>query len=190
MKYRTKLYLTFSGLILGAVFLVEGLSYFETRLRFTEMLRGLGLGIASTAAKLLDLSQVEAVKEDLNDKTPAFASLVNTLREVRDANRSKKIYVQYVYLIAPDPKNPNQIMILADSTEGAHYVPPGTAYPEGISIGIFDHLNEPFAPKDLITNQWGKFLPSYAPLSAPSPSKAKRTRLKSTPSNFDPSKIY
>lgn len=164
MKYRTKLYLAFGGLVLGTVLLLEGFSYIESKKKFIQMVRSQVIGIAATAATLVDKNDVQSVKEQLNDKTENFASLVHQLRAIRDANRHLYTYVQDIYLIEPNPHYPDQVIIVADASQQDNYAPPGTAYPEGVNIGILKHLNEPFSPHSIVEDRWGRFLPGYAPI--------------------------
>lgn len=164
MKYRTKLYLIFCALVFGSVLLIAGLAYYEAKERMIEHLSSEALSIASTSAVFLDQNSIETLKISLDDQSPEFQTLVRQMREVRNANRIQKTDVQYIYLIEPDPKNPHQIIVLADSAKGADYAPPGTAYPEGVSIGILNHLNEPFAPNKLVSDRWSQFLAGYAPV--------------------------
>lgn len=164
MKYRTKLYLSFGGLLIASVLLVEGVTYYESKKRFIQMMKMRALGIAATAARKINASEVETVKTQLNDKSPEFISLVHELRAIRDANRNNIFFVQYIYIIAPNPLNPAQIFVVADATEDAAYAPPGTYYPEAAAIGITEHLNGPFAPDHIVSDRWGRFLPGYAPI--------------------------
>lgn len=164
MKYRTKLYLTFSLLILGSILLVTAFNYYETRARFIGLLKSNVISIASTAATLLDVNDIKSVEASKNDQSPEFQTIVKQMRDVRDANRGEKIYVQYIYLIHPDPSNPKNLTVVADSTEGADYAPPGTPYPEGKKIGILQHLSRAYAPKEFVSDRWGEFLPGYVPI--------------------------
>ena len=165
MKYRTKLILIFSGVVIGTVLLGQGLTYLETRRRFVGDLKSKVLGVATTASKLLDRDQVAHVSNELDANTDAYVSIIKKLREVRDANRRSDLHVRYIYLIRPDPENPNQMVVVADATEDPSvFAPPGTKYPEAAKIGILNHLNEPFAPQEMIMDRWGTFLPGYAPI--------------------------
>jgi adenylate cyclase len=164
MKYRTKLYLAFSGLLVGAIVLVQGITYFESKQRFLEMMRMRVLGIATNGASSLDKADIQAVKASLDDKSDAFKSLIRQMRDIRDANRNNMFFVEYIYLVSTDPKNSQQLIVIADASEGPVYAQPGTLYPEGISIGILNHLNENFAPSHIEMDRWGSFLPGYAPI--------------------------
>jgi len=165
MHYQTKLYLAFSGLIVTTILLSEGLSYKETRQKLLNELSSKVVGVAATMAQLLDRDQVEIVVKEGSDQSDVYDSLVQKMRNVRDANRRDDFFVKYIYMIRPDPANAKQFIVVADATEDpAIYIPPGTAYPEGGKFGILDHLNEPFSPPKLIEDRWGKFLPGYAPI--------------------------
>lgn len=165
MKYRTKLILIFSGVVTGTVLLGQGLTYLEMRRGLVGELRSKVVGVAVTASTLLDLDEVARVSKELNDQTDAYASVIQKLRQVRNANRRSDFYVRYIYLIRTNPMNPNQMVVVADAAEDPSvFAPPGTAYPEGVKIGILDHLNEPFTPPEMVEDRWGVFLPAYAPI--------------------------
>ncbi len=168
MKYRSKLILAFCGIIIATILLVQEINYHENKKVLLNELSSKVLGAAVTTAQLLDKAQVETATKELNDKTLNFQSLVKKLRNVRAANQRKDFYLIHVYLVMPDPKNPQQLIVVADaSKDPSIYVGPGTPYPEGKGIGILDHLKEPFVPDHEVKDRWGKFLPAYAPIYSP-----------------------
>lgn len=165
MKYRTKLYLAFSGLILGTVFLNEALTYEETKKRLFSELHSKVLGAAATAATLLHPDEIDTIIQENSDQSDSYQKVVKKLRKVRDANRRTDFLIEYVYIIRPDPKNSSQFLVVADATEDpAIYVGPGTPYPEGTKFGIIEHLGTPYSPDKMIVDRWGKFLTGYAPI--------------------------
>lgn len=168
MKYRTKLYLAFGSLLLGTIILVQGITYYESKEKFLMMIRSRVIGISTTAARTVNKDDVEAVKKSLDEKSEQFTALVQELRAIRDANRNNTFFVEYIYIIAPNPNNPDQIIVVADATEPdlkrKEYAPPGSFYPEGIQIGVLEHLDVPFAPQHIVSDRWEKFMPGYAPI--------------------------
>lgn len=165
MKYRTKLILSFSGIIIATTLLLQELNYRASKKVLISELRSKILAASATTSELIDKEQVATAVNDLNDQAENFKILVQELRNVRDANRRKDFYVMYIYLLAPDPQNPEQMVVVADASQNpAEYAPPGTLYPEGKKIGILDHLKEAFVPSFEVEDRWGRFLPGYAPI--------------------------
>lgn len=84
------------------------------------------------------------------------------MRAIRDTNRRSDMYVNYIYIIRLVH---GQFVVGVDASEdSAVFAHPGKSYTEGVTIGVLEHLNEIWAPEHLVHDEWGMFLPGYAPI--------------------------
>lgn len=167
MKYRTKLQLTFSGLIFASVILLATFSYYETKYQIFQLLRSKVISICATGATLLNVDDITALKLSLDENSPEYNAVTTKLKKILSANKSDATFVSAVYLLSQDPKNPKQLIFIADGLEKSeiNYAPPGLVYPEGAGIGILNHLRTPYSPSgSLQTDRWGEFYPGYVPI--------------------------
>lgn len=159
MKYRTKLYIAFSSLVLACIILVEGLTFIEMRPRFLQTFRREVDGIGATAALTLNSQDIKAVIDSRDTNSAEFNGLVNEMQRVRAANERAKTLFSAIYIIAPDSQN--QLIMVVDPTRTD---PPGTPYDPGEKIDILEHKLAIYSPKVIENDRWGKFLPSYVPI--------------------------
>lgn len=165
MKYRTKLYLIFLILIFLTTTFGLVMMYFRAEKYLFENLRGKVQIVAKTSAEIINGDLLKTFESDEVIENPDFKALAAQMRRLRDANRRKDIYVVYVYTVRPMPSDPKKLEVVVDSSENPRvFAPPEESYPEGVKIGILNHLNEPWSPDELVSDRWGRFLPSYAPI--------------------------
>lgn len=162
MKYKTKLYFLFIGLILLTTLCSTILVYQEVyRILFNDLQSDVKT-VAITGSKLIDPEYLKEIHSKADIGTLPYKETVKTLREIRDINRRKKIYVTYIYIIRADG---NDLSVVVDPTEDrAIRAYPGESYPEGVQIGVLNHLDSLWGPDRLVKDRWGEFLPAYAPI--------------------------
>jgi adenylate cyclase len=165
MKFKTKLYLALLGLTFGTTLIGLSAVYWEVQRLLFNDLRSKVLTVAATAAETIDGDQLAKIQTRADANTPAFESLVDTMRKIRRVNRRSDLYVIYIYTMRPDPAEHGQLVVGVDASDDpSTFAYPGTPYPEGVKIGILAHLNEIWAPHDLVRDRWGRFLTGYAPV--------------------------
>lgn len=165
MKYRTKLFLIFILLIFFTTSFGLVLLYWRSKALLFDDLRSKVLIVAKTSAMILDGNLIERFEKQPDVNNPDFQLIASKMRDIRDANRRNDLYVIYIYSVRPSKEDQNTLEVVVDSSENPKvFASPTESYPEGVKIGILQHLNEPWVPNQLITDRWGTFLSGYAPI--------------------------
>ncbi|MGD2169364.1 MAG: adenylate/guanylate cyclase domain-containing protein [Chlamydiota bacterium] len=165
MKYRTKLYISFAGLIVISTLIGVGLIYFETREFLFNELKSKVLSISATASALINGDSIKEIVESKDILSPSFKTTQKQLIKTRNVNRRPDIYVQYLYTVHRDPNDAFNILIGVDADEDPKtFLPPGKVYEEGVEIKIADHIEEYYVPENFVEERWGKFLSAYTPI--------------------------
>ena len=122
-----------------------------------------GLGVANTAAALLDPGEVALLRGQPEDAgTPAHDAVRADLRGVLDANPE----FRFVYLMRPLPGRTDRFVFLADAEDPASpdYSAPGDVY-DGPSDEL-RHVVETGRPvfSGIVHDEWGSFVSALMPV--------------------------
>ncbi len=166
MKYRTQLYLSFLGIILCTTFVSLGILYWGVHHFLWKELQSKVLTAASTAAAGIDPEEIEEIQNAGGSEGPLFDKIVRRFIAIRDANRNDDIYILWIYTIRPSPENPKELEFGIDPDENNpdKYTFSRVPYPEGLQIGIEDHLGAPWVTPHLYIDEYGHFLSAFVPI--------------------------
>ena len=162
MKYRTKLFLTFSLLVFISTSIALVTLYAESsKLLFTQI-RGELLSIAVTTAASINGDEVESFQTKQSVNTSSYKKIDNKLRFIRDANRRPNLYIQYLYIIRPE-KASNHYVFVMDPEENpdkiSHYDDLFPTMEE-----LYQNEDRPFVESKLTYDHWGKWISAFAPI--------------------------
>lgn len=163
MKFRTKLLLTFIvvGLVTNGISL--GLLYYLARQSLYDFYRAKLLSITATSAAMIDGESLKTIQSSPDSSKPAYVELRDTLRKVRNANRRKDTYMQRVFTVMRSTQDPKVLLFGVDSEESIeNHGHVGEVYRAGTRENI--NLEETKVEEGFITDEFGKFLRSHAPI--------------------------
>lgn len=165
MKFRTKLYLSLTSLAcLTLAIGVAVISYQEKRYIFNTI-QAQALSIAATVASQLDGNALQEVKTRADEKGATHRQIKQILREARDANRNKSIYVTYIYTLYPNPQNPHEFLFGVSSEENDdQFFHTGELAPLAEKERLYEHRNEAYASDKAEQGKYGIWLAGYAPV--------------------------
>lgn len=167
MKFRTKLFL---GLLLiviitNGIFLL--LSYRYGKETVYNEVGSSALSIAATAAVLMNPDDVQKFNMLTSEDSPLYKDLEKKLREVRDANRRKDVYVNFIYSLFPDPNDPKVLRFAVDAEEDRlEKTDVGSIMKfrteSGSTINVdYDY---PIIMPEFVEDIWGKWLTALYPI--------------------------
>lgn len=165
MKYRTKIYLSLSGMAVFSTVLALGIVYVETKRYFFKELQSKVISISATAAAALDPEMLQQIHSRQDEGSEAYIQLRDQLRKVRDANRRKDVHIQYLYTLMPSPQDPQTILFGVDAEESPSEVShPGDVDPNTKQNALTKHLDMPYSANQYLKDQWGIWLSGYSPV--------------------------
>jgi len=142
-----------------------GIVQFQTRKALFEELKSKAIAIAATTAVEIDGDLVNQIQTVEDQKSPGYLKLQAQLRRARDANRSNDIYIKFLYITRPDPKNPKLFRFVIDPEEDPKdFSPVGQEDPATSQSFVSDHLREGYSFGKLVKDPWGTWLTGYAPV--------------------------
>jgi adenylate cyclase len=163
VSYRTKLLLVFIAVALITNGISLSVMYGLSSHYLYEGYRAKMLSITATAATMLDGDELRKIQSRADEGTPAYAQLRETLRQVRNANQRPDTYMKRVFTVIKAADDPNGLTIAVDpeenpSTRGhaGEVYRPGNQQLAGIQ--------QPVVEDDFITDEFGTFLRSWAPV--------------------------
>jgi len=163
MRYRTKLYLSLVVTsFISSVFAIFTV-YQETKRKLFDELRVKEISIVSTAASFLDPDKIKALIAQQNTSSDNYRYLQTMLRKIRNANRRDDTYVKYVYVLAPAPTDPSQLIYIGDADEDPE--PIGEIYTDQDATSILLNQRQSFSNQKFIGDQWGLWQSSFAPIT-------------------------
>lgn len=162
MKYRTKLFLTFSSLVFISTTIAMLAMYGESsRLLFTQIREEL-LSVAVSSAATISGNTIENLTSKESTNTDSYKKLLEQLRFLRDSNRLPSLYVKYMYIIKPVPGKDHYIFV-ADAEENPQDASKyGDLFPS--LEELYQNQNNAFTEQHIKSDLWGKWLTSYAPI--------------------------
>jgi adenylate cyclase len=141
MRYRTKLLITLIGLVVIASGLLASINYLQCESLLRAEIHRKARSIASTAAALINPELVRAVQVRADENTPAYLRLEQQLRQVRDLNRRKDVWIQDIFTLVAAPEDRRVVEYGADAEgrfEYEHHV--GDVYRRNgtpVTIGLY-----------------------------------------------------
>ncbi|KTD23215.1 adenylate/guanylate cyclase domain-containing protein [Legionella londiniensis] len=170
MKFRTKLMvsLLFAVLISNGAFLL--LAYLYGKKSLYQEVGSTALSIAATTAALIDVEQYQKINVHTSEYSPLYQELEAKLRKVRDANRRDDAYVNFIYTLFPDAKNPEILRFGVDAEEeGAEKTKLGTIVKFKTASGkpLPIDYGKPSILPEFIEDIWGHWLSASYPIRTP-----------------------
>src|ERR1700722_12423211 len=156
MKYRTKLYLALAGTAFISSLSGFSVLLYEFRNHTLADEQTKELTVAAKTEALLDPEPLKAINERSDEKSAAFIKLKKLLIESRDANRRKDIFIKFLYILKPNPTNPNQLIFVADAEENPEEIShAGEVDKNAGASGSIRHLDDYYAPGNFVEDPLG-----------------------------------
>lgn len=162
MKYRTKLYIALVSVASASILLALVVFSAETEKLVFSILKSRSLSISATAAVQLNPELIAKSNRAKSVNDPIFQETVQKLRKILNANRRNDVYVADLYILYPDPNNPNELLYGVDSAVSP--TPPGTVYNSSDKELILKNLEVDVADPSFTTDQYGVWLSGFSPI--------------------------
>jgi adenylate cyclase len=165
MKYRTKLYLSLAGTALISSLCGFGVLFFEFRHHAFEDEQTKALTVTATTAALVNPDLFKNINERADEGSPDYALAKKELAKARNANRRKGIFIQYLYTIKPDPKDPEKLIYSVDAEENPRLIShAGDPLENAYTTNLIHHLTDYYSPGKFIPDPYGVWVTGFAPL--------------------------
>jgi adenylate cyclase len=165
MKYRTKLYLSLAGMAFVSSLSGFGVLFFQFRHHAFEDEQIKALTVAATTAALIDPGLFKNINTREDESSETYALAKRELIKARDANRRKDVFIQYVYTIKPNPKNPEQLIYSVDAEENPRVIShAGDPVENAFTTDAVHHLTDYFSPGKFIPDPYGVWISGFAPI--------------------------
>jgi adenylate cyclase len=163
VSYRTKLLVVFIAVALITNGISLSAMYWLSSHYLYDGYRAKMLSITATAAAMLDGDELSQIQSRADEATPAYAQLRETLKRVRNANQRSDTFMKRVFTVVKSKEDPNGLTIAVDPEENpsvrghaGEVYRPGNQQLAGIQ--------QPIVEDDFITDEFGTFLRSWAPV--------------------------
>lgn len=169
MSYRSKLRIAFILLVLLAVSLLFGLTYFHARSMVFAQIQSTVLSIAATASPFVDGESHEQLTEG-DDDSEIYQKLATMLRGIRDQQQREDIEVIYVYTMRPaDPEQTDGgwiYVVDAGEDEDKPLIGDPVEFEavSGEAHALALGMTAPFVEEEFIQDEYGVFLSAAAPI--------------------------
>ncbi|KGP62203.1 adenylate cyclase [Legionella norrlandica] len=167
MKYRTKLFLGLSLIVIISNGIFLFLSYQYGKETVYKEVGSSALSIAATTAVLINAEDAQKFNLSISEDTPLYREFEKKLRQVRDANRRSDVYVNFIYSLFPDSQNPQILRFAVDAEErGIDKTELGTAMKFRSASGKAINVNYkvPTILPEFVEDVWGKWLTAIYPI--------------------------
>jgi adenylate cyclase len=163
VTYRVKLLLVFIAVALITNGISLAVMYRLSSHYLYDGYRAKMLSITATAATMLDGDELSKIQTRADEDTPTYSQLRETLKRVRNANQRSDTYMKRVFTVIMTKEDPNALTIAVDPEENpsirAHA---GEVYRPGKQQ--MAGIQQPVVEDDFITDEFGTFLRSWAPV--------------------------
>jgi methyl-accepting chemotaxis protein len=163
VSYRVKLLLVFIAVALITNGISLAVMYRLSSHYLYDGYRAKMLSITATAATMLDGDELSRIQSRADEDTPTYSQLRETLKNVRNANQRPDTYMKRVFTVIRNKDDPNALTIAVDPEENpsirAHA---GEVYRPGKQQ--MAAIKQPVVEDDFITDEFGTFLRSWAPV--------------------------
>lgn len=163
VTYRVKLLLVFVGVALVTNGISLSAMYWLSSHYLYDGYRAKMLSITATTATMLDGDQLSQIQSRADEGTPAYVQLRETLKRVRNANQRADTFMKRVFTVVKSKEDPNGLTIAVDPEENpsirGHA---GEVYRQGKEQ--LAGIQQPVVENDYVTDEFGTFLRSWAPV--------------------------
>ncbi len=163
MSYRIKLLLVFIAVALITNGISLAVMYRLSSHYLFDGYRDKMLSITATTATMLDGDELSRIQSRADEDTPTYSQLREILKRVRNSNQRSDTYMKRVFTVIKSKEDPNALTIAVDPEENptirAHA---GEVYRPGKQQ--MAGIQQPFVEDDFITDEFGTFLRSWAPV--------------------------
>ncbi|MFY8216445.1 MAG: adenylate/guanylate cyclase domain-containing protein [Chthoniobacterales bacterium] len=160
MKYRAKLTFAFLALACFTGGLVLAVYFLGSRALLFDALRSQVLSISATAAGPLDGDAHQSIT---SPDDPAYSTMVDQLRAIRDTNRRDDVSVRFVYTTRPTTNGPWEFVVDAEEN-------PDDKSSVGDIVEFTGsnpiRLGDSYADSEFTTDSFGVWLSAHAPIRA------------------------
>ncbi len=161
MRVRTQLALALSALAGFTAALIVTIHFFSDRALLIRQIQSEVVSIAATAASQVDVEALGQIHEPRDITNPAFRTVQESLRAIRDANRRDDVHVRFLYTMRPG-KGGQWVYVVDAEGPGENFSPPGSPV-EAEGREPF-HLDRPYAEKNFSHDSFGTWLSANAPI--------------------------
>jgi adenylate cyclase len=163
VSYRVKLLLVFIAVALITNGISLAVMYRLSSHYLYDGYRAKMLSITATAATMLDGDELARIQSRADEDTPTYSQLRETLKRVRNANQRSDTYMKRVFTVIRSKDDRNALTVAVDPEENpsirAHA---GEVYRAGAQQ--MGGIQQPMVEDDYVTDEFGTFLRSSAPV--------------------------
>lgn len=170
MKFQTKIALAMSGVLILILSLTVYLFFEKAHHVQRESLRSRLVGIATTAAMMIDPEELDRLRIPADEARPEYQEIKEQLRSIRRNPDVRAVYTMrrtagpstYEFIVDSDEDADNNHNGVLEPDErygriGEHYAT--DKYPE-----LQRAFDGPIADRELNSDRWGNWLSGYAPI--------------------------
>lgn len=164
MRYRTRLFLLVVLAVVISNLLLFSLLYVQTHKALFREIQSNATSIVASGAAMIDGDMLAGIRSRVDEETPAYRTIEEDLRKIRDANRRSDISVSYLYTMMAAPDNADAMVFGVDSetsSENKSHV--GDVY-KGTFGPDFRIQDRNFVDETPSSDQWGKWITACAPV--------------------------
>ena len=163
MSYRSKLLVSLTVLVSLTSVVTGSILYYHARDALFQALQSKVLSIAAATASSINGDLHQQIREPEDEDSPAYRTIVQQLREARDANRRSDVYVAYMYTILYNPEKPGEILFGVDAEENPKEKSNvGDVYEGRPGTPLI--ITEDQVDADFSVDRWGTWLSANAPI--------------------------
>ena len=162
MRYKTKLFSTFSSLVALSTLLALFIVYEGSSKLLLNQIRTELLSIVISSAASINGDLVKQFQTRKSTETQDYQTIVNQLRFLRNSNRRPNFFIKYFFIIKYHPDY-NQFTFIADAEEN----PLDAGHFGDIHLPLtplLTHLDEPVVLDKAYKDPWGTWFPAFAPI--------------------------
>ncbi len=165
MRYRTKLYAALAGAAFVSSLCGFVVLFFEFRDNTFHDDQTRALTVAATTAALFDADLLKEINTPADEASPAYIQAKEELSKARDVNRNQNVFIKYLYIIKPNPNNPEQLVYVVDGEEDPRLISHPGSLVEDISVpDTLSHLHDYFSPGEFTSDLYGVWISGFAPI--------------------------
>lgn len=106
----------------------------------------------------------DVVQQITSEDSPAYKEVSSRLRKFREANRRKNVFVNYIFIVKPNPNTQNDFIFVARDSTDENFAAYGEDSPGSSKNLLQKHLFEPYSSGKLTKTAYGLSLSGYAPI--------------------------
>lgn len=161
MKYRTKLFLLLSSLVMMSTSIGLCISYIETKAFLFSQMRAELTTLVTSSAVLINGDQLALISSKESTSLPIYQKIIKQLRQIRNNNRRDDLYVNFVSIVREI--SPKKFIFIADAEEdpkiASHFGDRFIYLPE-----FEKNKQSPFSVQKIFKDEFGQWLAAFAPI--------------------------